>query len=76
MFSSTTIAEGSTWLYVETQTNYFVRQAVDISQPKGEGYVLLHGVSPGEKVVTAGAAHLLARFFRHHVDDAVHRFGG
>ncbi len=55
------IAEGATWLYIETQPNYFVRQAVDIGLPRGEGYVILHGVSPGEKVVTAGAAHLLAR---------------
>ena len=55
------IAEGSTWLYIEEKPGYFVRQAVDISQPSGEGYVLLHGVQPGEKVVTAGAGHLLAR---------------
>ncbi|MHB1205406.1 MAG: hypothetical protein ACYCZX_07550, partial [Rhodospirillaceae bacterium] len=55
------IAEGATWLYIEEKAGYFVRQAVDISQPSGEGYILLHGVQPGEKVVTKGAGHLLAR---------------
>ena len=55
------IAEGSTWLYIEEKADYFVRQAVDIGQPSGEGYVLLHGVQPGEKIVTKGAGHLLAR---------------
>lgn len=55
------IAEGATWLYIEEKAGYFVRQAVDISQPSGDGYILLHGVQPGEKVVTKGAGHLLAR---------------
>ena len=55
------LAEGSTWLYIEEKPEYFVRQSVDISNPVGEGYVFLHGVQPGEKVVTSGAGHLLAR---------------
>ena len=59
--SAVIIAEGATWLYIETQPNYFVRQAIDIGQPSGGGYVLLHGVQPGEKVVVAGAGHLLAK---------------
>ncbi len=55
------VAEGSTWLYIEEKPDYFVRQAADISQPSGEGYVLPYGVQAGEKVVTAGAGHLLAK---------------
>lgn len=55
------IAEGGTWVYIEEKPDYFVRQAVDLSQPSGAGYVVPYGVAPGEKVVTTGAAHLLAR---------------
>jgi hypothetical protein len=55
------IAEGTTWVYVEDKPNYFVRQAVDISHPTPTGYIVTHGIQPGEKVVTEGAAHLLAK---------------
>jgi hypothetical protein len=59
--ASVLIAEGGTWVYIEEKPDYFVRQAVDLSQPSGAGYVVPYGVQPGEKVVTTGAAHLLAR---------------
>ena len=59
--SAIIIAEGQTWLYVEEKPNYFVRQAIDLSQSTSNGYFVPHGVNPGEKVVTEGAAHLLAK---------------
>ena len=55
------IAEGGTWLYIEEKPGYFVRQVVELSQPSGEGYIVTHGVQPGEKIVTKGAGHLLAK---------------
>ncbi len=55
------VAEGSTWLYIEDSAHHFLRRPVDISVASGDGYVVLNGIAPGAKVVTAGAAHLLAR---------------
>jgi hypothetical protein len=55
------IAEGRTWLYIEEKPDYFVRQAIDLSQPTEDGYFTAEGVRPGESVVTDGAGQLLAR---------------
>jgi hypothetical protein len=55
------IAEGSTWLYIEQKSDYFVRQAIDLSQPLGPGYFVSTGVQAGESVVVQGAGQLLAR---------------
>jgi len=55
------IAEGRTWLYIEDKPDYFVRQAIDLSQPLGSGYFISAGVQAGETVVVQGAGLLLAR---------------
>jgi hypothetical protein len=55
------IAEGRAWLYIEDKADYFVRQAIDLSQPLGPGYFISAGVQPGEAVVVQGAGLLLAR---------------
>jgi hypothetical protein len=55
------IAEGRTWLYIEEKADYFVRQAINLSHPVGEGYFTSSGVQPGEAVVIQGAGQLLAR---------------
>lgn len=54
------IAGGDTWLYVEEKTGSFVRRAVALSAPVGEGYFTA-AVHPGERVVVQGAGALLAR---------------
>ena len=58
--SALVIAEGGTWLYVQQQGGAFVRRAVSVSQPLGEGYFTA-AVHPGERVVVKGAGQLLAR---------------
>lgn len=54
------IAGGDTWLYVEEKSGAFVRRAVALSAPVGDGYFTA-AVHPGERVVVQGAGALLAR---------------
>jgi len=59
--SAVVIAEGRTWFYVRSKPDYFVRQALDLSQPLREGYFVVSGIQPGAPVVIQGAGQLLAR---------------
>ena len=55
------IAEGRTWFYVASKADYFIRQAIELSQPLGDGYFMSAGIKPGAPVVIHGAGQLLAR---------------
>lgn len=58
--SAIVISDGQYWCYVE-QEHGFERRAIDASQPMNGGYFVQNAVSPGEVIVTQGAALLLAR---------------
>jgi hypothetical protein len=55
------ISDGKYWCYIEVKTGTFVRTAVDAGKPFENGYVVTQGVKAGDKVVTRGAAQLLAQ---------------
>jgi hypothetical protein len=58
--SAIVISEGTTWCYVMLEADTFARRAVDTGIPEGNGYFVAHGLTPGQRVVTAGAGLLLA----------------
>jgi hypothetical protein len=55
------LSDGKYWCYIEQQSGSFQKREVDIGRPFEAGYFLTEGFKPGEKVVTQGAAHLLAQ---------------
>jgi hypothetical protein len=55
------LSEGQAWCYVATKPGTFARHAVDTGRPMADGYFADKDMRPGEIVVTAGAASLLAR---------------
>ena len=55
------ISEGKYWCYLEQKPGTFVRTEIDSGKPFENGYVMTHGVKAGDKVVTQGAAQLLAQ---------------
>jgi hypothetical protein len=58
---SAVISEGKYWCYVETKPGTFVRTEIDTGKPFENGYVVTQAVKAGDKVVTRGAAQLLAQ---------------
>jgi hypothetical protein len=55
------ISEGKYWCYIEEKPGIFVRTELDTGKPFENGYVVTQGVKAGDKVVTRGAAQLLAQ---------------
>lgn len=55
------ISAGKYWCYIEEKPGTFVRTEMDTGKPFDNGYVVTHGVKAGDKVVTRGAAQLLAQ---------------
>jgi hypothetical protein len=55
------ISEGKYWCYIEEKPGTFVRTEMDTGKPFDNGYVVTQGVKAGDKVVTRGAAQLLAQ---------------
>jgi hypothetical protein len=55
------ISDGKYWCYIEEKPGTFVRTAIDTGKPFENGYVVTQGVKAGDKVVTRGAAQLLAQ---------------
>ncbi len=58
---ATVISDDKYWCYIETKPGTFVRTEIDAGKPFENGYVVDGGVKAGEKVVTRGAAQLLAQ---------------
>jgi uncharacterized protein YukE len=56
--------QGAAWVYVQTAAGEFVRRAVDTRDPIPGGFFVIHGFSPGERVVRGGAQALLTEEFR------------
>jgi len=54
------VSDGQYWCYVEDHPGSFQRRRLDASHPMDAGYFVEHGVAVGERIVTAGAAWLLA----------------
>ncbi len=52
--------EGSTWVYVQTESGSYERRRVEIARPLAKGYVIASGVSLNDRVVTVGAQQLLS----------------
>ncbi len=55
------ISDGKYWCYIEAKPGAFVRTELDAARPFEDGYVVTQGVKAGDKVVTRGAAQLLAQ---------------
>jgi len=55
------ISDGKYWCYIEAKPGSFVRTEIDAARPFEDGYVVTQGVKAGDKVVTRGAAQLLAQ---------------
>lgn len=55
------ISDGKYWCYIEAKPGTFVRTEIDAGKPFENGYVETDGVKSGDKVVTRGAAQLLAQ---------------
>lgn len=55
------ISEGKYWCYIEANPGTFVKTEMDTGKPFDKGYVVTQGVKAGDKVVTRGAAQLLAQ---------------
>ncbi len=55
------ISDGKYWCYVEAKPGVFVRTEISSEKPFENGYVVTQGVKAGDKVVTKGAAQLLAQ---------------
>jgi hypothetical protein len=55
------ISDGKYWCYVEQKTGVFVKTEISSDKPFENGYVVTEGVKAGDKVVTKGAAQLLAQ---------------
>jgi hypothetical protein len=52
--------EGAANAYVATSATTFERRVLDIAAPLRDGVLVRSGVTPGERVVTSGAAQLLS----------------
>jgi hypothetical protein len=55
------ISDGKYWCYIEDKPGTFVKTEIDTGKPFENGYVVTQGVKAGDKVVTRGAAQLLAQ---------------
>jgi hypothetical protein len=55
------ISEGKYWCYIEEKPGTFVKTEIDTGKPFDNGYVVTQGVKAGDKIVTRGAAQLLAQ---------------
>ena len=55
------ISDGKYWCYIEEKPGTFVKTELDTGKPFDNGYVVTQGVKAGDKVVTRGAAQLLAQ---------------
>jgi hypothetical protein len=55
------ISDGKYWCYLEEKPGTFVRTEISSEKPFESGYVVTRGVKAGDKVVTKGAAQLLAQ---------------
>lgn len=56
--------DGKSWVYVEKDTEHFVRREISTKVPIKNGWFVSKGFSAGEKVVTNGAQLLLSEEFR------------
>ncbi|HET8550133.1 MAG TPA: hypothetical protein VFL57_19115, partial [Bryobacteraceae bacterium] len=54
---------GGTWVYVVDAPHAYRRQRVELLQKEGSAAVVSRGLTPGAKVVTAGAAELFGTEF-------------
>ncbi|HEX3951901.1 MAG TPA: hypothetical protein VHW95_18780 [Steroidobacteraceae bacterium] len=57
----TVISDGKYWCYIEATPGSFVKTEISGEKPFEDGYVVTQGVKAGDKVVTTGAAQLLAQ---------------
>ena len=57
------LADGSTWVYAETDELVFERAAVSVVRVEGDSVLLSSGPEPGTDVVVIGAAELLGAEF-------------
>jgi hypothetical protein len=55
------ISDGKYWCYLEEKPGLFVKTEISSEKPLDNGYVVAQGVKAGDKVVTKGAAQLLAQ---------------
>jgi hypothetical protein len=55
------ISDGKYWCYLEEKPGVFVKTEISSDKPFENGYVIMQGVKAGDKVVTKGAAQLLAQ---------------
>ncbi len=61
---------GTSWVFIETAKNKFVRTGVSLDQPVTDGWFSLHGAKPGDSVVIVGAESLLGQEMKPHFEAA------
>lgn len=61
--SALVMGDGANWVYLQNGATHFVRAPVPTDKPVGDNYFVANGagISPGQKIVTAGAGLLLSR---------------
>ncbi len=55
------VSEAKYWVYVEDKPGHFVRTAINADKAVDDGYFVAGPLKPGDKIVTAGVAQLLAQ---------------
>ncbi len=55
--------QGKAWVYLQTNSDRFVRRDVPTDNPVKEGYFVTKGFRPGERIVITGAQLLLSEQF-------------
>jgi membrane fusion protein, multidrug efflux system len=54
---------GGEWVYQRTAANTYVRRRIEIASSEGDSALVTRGLTPGDKVVTDGAAELFGTEF-------------
>jgi hypothetical protein len=57
-------ASGRAWVYVQVDEGRFTRREVPLDTPAGDGWFVVSGFRPGDRVVVAGAQTLLSEEFK------------
>ena len=48
------------WIYLQSDETKFVRREIALDQPATNGWFVVRGTAPGDRVVTTGAQMLLS----------------
>jgi hypothetical protein len=60
--------QGKTWVYVQIDSNQFVRRQVVTEFPVDDGWFIRRGLSKNDRIVTRGAELILSQEFRSQIE--------